>query len=327
MADGFTLCVATVGGGLSRTVDGGETWDRIRDPIPSESNIRSLYVYPDNPHRILAGTDLGLFRSDDNAGTWEKIEAPFDDRQIWSVTVDPSDSETIFVGTRPDAFRSRDGGKTWDELDIGVTIPCPVGIPRTTNMIVDPRDNRTIWAGIEVDGVYKSLDGGDSWVHLPDLGDDPFHGDIHGMALKPGSTTSIYCTSPFGIATSTDEGESWDYHYFPKFSEQDRRSYCRGMLIKADNPDVMFVGNGDAIPGITGTIQQTKDAGKTWQSLNLPVPPNSVVYWFGTHKAVPNVIAAASLYGYVYTSTDGGENWTKLAKEFGEIRSVAVMPN
>jgi len=327
MPEGYTLCVATVGGGLSRTMDGGETWDRIRDPIPSESNIRALSVYPDNPHRILAGTDLGLFRSEDNAETWEKIEAPFDDRQIWSVTVDPADSETIFVGTRPDAFRSRDGGKTWDELDIGVTIPCPVGIPRTTNMIVDPRDNRTIWAGIEVDGVYKSLDGGDSWVHLPDLGDDPFHGDIHGMAIKPGNTTSIYCTSPFGIATSTDEGESWDYHYFPKFSEEDRRSYCRGMLIKADNPDVMFVGNGDAIPGITGTIQQTKDAGKTWESLDLPVPPNSVVYWFGTHKAVPNVIAAASLYGYVYTSTDGGENWTKLAKEFGEIRSVAVMPN
>jgi len=52
-----------------------------------------------------------------------------------------------------------------------------------------------------------------------------------------------------------------------------------------------------------------------------------VVYWFGTNKEVPNVIAAASLYGYVYTSTDGGENWTKLKKEFGEIRSVAVMPN
>lgn len=49
MAEGFTLVVATVGGGLSRTVDGGETWDRIRDPIPSESNIRALSVYPDNP--------------------------------------------------------------------------------------------------------------------------------------------------------------------------------------------------------------------------------------------------------------------------------------
>ena len=327
MAERYTIVIGTVGGGLSRTADGGETWDRIRDPIPSESNIRALSVYPDNPHRILAGTDVGIFRSEDNAATWEKLNSPMEDRQIWSVTVDPADSDTIFAGTRPDAFRSRDGGETWDELVMGLTIPCPVGIPRTTNMIVDPRDSRTVWAGIEVDGVYKSLDGGDNWIHLPELGPDPFHGDIHGMAIQPGPTTSIYCTSPFGIATSTDEGESWDYHYFPKFNEKDNRSYCRGMAIKADNPNVMFVGNGDAIPGITGAIQRTSDGGKTWEPTDLPVAPNSVVYWFGTHAGVPDVFAAGSLYGYVYLSTDGGDTWRKLKKEFGEIRSVAVMPN
>ena len=327
MAAGYTVCIGTVGGGLSRTTDGGNTWDRIRDPLPSECNVRALAVYPDNPHRVIAGTDVGIYRSDDGATTWEKLDSPMDDLQIWSVAVDPSDSDTIFAGTRPNAYRSRDGGKTWDHLAMGLTIPCPVGIPRTTNMIVDPRDNRTVWAGIEVDGVYKSLDGGDSWVHLPDLGPDPFHGDIHGMTLKAGPTTSIYCTSPFGIATSTDEGESWDYHYFPKFNENDTRSYCRGMVIKADDPDVMFVGNGDSIPGVTGAIQRTGDGGQTWEATPLPQEPNSVVYWFGTHAAVPNVIAAASLYGYVYLSTDGGDSWQKLKKEFGEIRSVAVMPN
>ena len=327
MSAGYTLCVGTVGGGLSHTSDAGKTWDRIRDPIPSECNVRALSVYPDNPHRILAGTDLGIFRSEDNAATWERLESPMESLQIWSVAVDPSDPDVIFAGTRPDAFRSSDGGRTWDQLDLGLNIPCPIGIPRTTNMIVDPRDSRTVWAGIEVDGVYKSLDGGDNWVHLPDLGPDPFHGDIHGMTLSAGSTTSIYCTSPFGIATSTDEGESWDYHYFPKFNENDARSYCRGVLLKADDPNTMFVGNGDSIPGITGTIQHTKDGGQTWQPAELPVAPNSVVYWFGTHAAVPNVIAAASLYGYVYLSNDGGNSWEKLDKEFGEIRSVAVMPD
>ncbi len=327
MSAGYTLCVGTVGGGLSHTSNGGKTWDRIRDPIPSECNVRALSVYPDNPHRILAGTDLGIFRSEDNAATWERLESPMESLQIWSVTVDPSDPDVIFAGTRPDAFRSRDGGRTWDQLDLGLNIPCPIGTPRTTNMIVDPRDSRTVWAGIEVDGVYKSLDGGDNWVHLPDLGPDPFHGDIHGMALSAGPTTSIYCTSPFGIATSTDEGESWDYHYFPKFNENDARSYCRGVLLKADDPNTMFVGNGDSIPGITGTIQHTKDGGQTWQLAELPVAPNSVVYWFGTHAAVPNVIAAASLYGYVYLSNDGGNSWEKLDKEFGEIRSVAIMPD
>jgi photosystem II stability/assembly factor-like uncharacterized protein len=327
MAHDYTLCIGTVGGGLSCSPDGGETWNRIRQPIPSECNVRALAVYPDNPHRVLAGSDVGLYRSEDAGRTWAKVESPMDGIQIWSVAVDPQDPDTIFVGTRPDAFRSRDGGKTWQALSLGVTLPCPIGIPRTTNMIVDPRNRHTIWAGIEVDGVYKSLDGGDTWRHLPALGSDPFHGDIHGLALRVTPTPAVYATSPFGIATSTDEGESWKYHYFPKFHESDNRSYCRGIMLKADDPNVMFVGNGDAIPGVTGTIQRSRDGGQSWEPIRLPVEPNSVMYWFATHPSRPHVIAAASLYGYVYVSTDGGESWRKLRKEFGEIRTLAVMPN
>mgnify|MGYP001614430578 CR=1 FL=1 len=327
MAQEYTICVGSVGGGLSVSPDEGQTWTRIRQPLPSECNVRALTVYPDDPHRILAGTDVGIYRSDDNGATWQTLDSPISGIQVWSVAVDPVDPEIIFAGTRPQAFRSKNGGKDWRQLAMGVNLNCPVGTPRTTNIIVDPRDHRTVWAGIEVDGVYKSLDGGDTWVHLPDLGPDPFHGDIHGMAIRAGRTTSVYATSPFGIATSTDEGESWDYHYFPKFNENDARSYCRGMIIKADNPDVMFVGNGDFIPGVTGAIQRTKDGGQSWAPAPLPVEPNSVVYWLATHREIPNVIVAASLYGYVYTSTDGGDSWRKLRKEFGEVRSLALTPN
>jgi photosystem II stability/assembly factor-like uncharacterized protein len=327
MAHDYTVGVGTVGGGLSMSHDGGDTWMRIRNPLPSECNVRTLRVYPDNAHRIIAGTDVGLYRSEDNGHSWEKLPSPMEELQIWSVAVDPANADVLFVGTRPAGFRSRDGGKTWEEMAMGVNMNCPIGTPRTTNIIVDPRDSQTVWAGIEVDGVYKSQDGGRTWNHLPDLGPDPFHGDIHGLAMRVGQPTALFATTPFGIATSTDEGEHWKYHYYPKFHEADARSYCRGVMLKADDPNVMFVGNGDTIPGLAGAIQISRDGGQSWRPADLPVTPNSVVYWFATHAALPEVIVAASLYGYVYVSEDGGQSWSKRQREFGEIRSLSLTPN
>jgi len=335
MGKNYNVYIGSVGGGLSCSPDGGENWNRIRDPLPSECNVRALAVDPSNSSHVIAGTDVGLFHTKDSGSTWEKIDSPIDGTQVWSVVVDPGNPDTIFVGTRPNAFRSRDAGRTWEELNMGLNIPCPVGIPRTTNMIVDPRDSRTVWAGVEVDGVYRSLDGGDTWLQLPELGPDPFHGDIHGLALNPGQ--GVYATTPFGISSSIDEGESWQTHEFPKFttenpnatpSQQGRMgSYCRGMILKTDDPSTMFVGNGDYIPGQSGRVQRSTDGGKSWEAVSLPVEPNSVIYWLGTHKAVPDVIAAASLYGYIYVTEDGGDTWSKRKKEFGEIRAVAVTPN
>ena len=194
-------------------------------------------------------------------------------------------------------------------------------------MIVDPRDHRTIWAGIEVDGIYKSLDGGDTWIHLPDLGSDPFHGDIHDMAIGLGERTTVFATSPYGIASSTDEGESWDWHAFPKYREVDEWTYSRGMALKADDPTVVFVALGDHVTEHTGAIQRSEDGGQSWESVSLPVEPNSRMYWFATHPEIPEVIVAASIYGYIYASGDGGGSWRKLNKEFGEIRTLALMPN
>jgi hypothetical protein len=48
--------------------------------------------------------------------------------------------------------------------------------------------------------------------------------------------------------------------------------------------------------------------------------------WFGTHQSNPSIIVANSLPGYVYVSTDAGHTWTKLRREFGEIRALTWMP-
>ena len=227
MGHSYTIFIGTVGNGLQYSRDGGESWDNAKtgEAPPNstvaglEGNVRALGVYPNDPNRILAGTDwTGIYRSDDNGESWNHIKSPMEGMEIWSIDVDPTDPDKIYVGTRPQGFRSSDGGESWEKMEIGVDESAPLWPPRTTKITVDPRDNRTIWAGVEVDGVHKSLDGGDSWLRLPDVGPSQFYGDIHCMAINA-QDSRVYATSPFGIATSLDEGESWDVHQFPGIRE------------------------------------------------------------------------------------------------------------
>ena len=67
--------------------------------------------------------------------------------------------------------------------------------------------------------------------------------------------------------------------------------------------------------------------GKSWTLLNLPGEPNSTIWTFGVHAAAPEVIFAASRYGYLYRSDDGGASWRKLRRELSEIAAVCWFPN
>ena len=334
----YTISIGTVGNGLQVSRDRGETWKAT--PVGGvEGNVRTVAVYPDDPHRLLAGSDgTGIYRSDDNGATWEQLASPMEGMEIWSIDVDPEDPDRIYVGTRPEGFRSLDGGATWEALPMGVDRSAMLYPPRTTKILVDPRDSNVIWGATEVNGVYRSDDGGDSWRRLPDLGPSPWHQDNHCLVIRNGDRPAVYVTGPEGLATSLDEGETWNIEalapvrdeageVFSTGSRVPDHAYCRGMIIKPDDPDVMFIGTGNTIPGEVGGIQRTRDGGGTWEAAALPVLPNSAVYWLATHPETSDVIVAVSIFGYVYLSEDGGETWTKTRREFGHVRTVAVTPN
>jgi len=103
--------------------------------------------------------------------------------------------------------------------------------------------------------------------------------------------------------------------------------YCRSVTIKPDDPNVIFAALGDTAIGSTGAIQRSMDSGKTWETRPLPVEPNSNIWWFATHPADPDFILAASIFGEIYSSSDAGDSWQKLKREFSKIGALAWVPN
>lgn len=323
MAKDFSICVGTVGTGAWHSPDGGETWKRVTTGLWGESRVFGLAVHPKDPRIVYAGADDGVYRSSDRGQSFERLDSPMNSLHVWKIAFDPVDPDVIFAGTRPAAvFRSQDSGRHWEKLSAEFAEECAnVRIPRMTGLVVDPADHRIIWAGAEVDGVRRSLDGGATWTHMTGGLHDP---DIHDIAVSVAGTKAVLVSTPREIFVSTDTGESWQSLGVGKHF---RFPYCRSVALKEDDPGVIFVATGDAAVGSTGAIQRSKDGGQTWEMLPLPIEPNTPMWAFATHPADPDLIVACSHYGQLFASSDGGDAWGKLRKEFTEVRALVWTPN
>jgi photosystem II stability/assembly factor-like uncharacterized protein len=279
-------------------------------------------VHPTAPQTIFAGGDTGLFVSQNGGAQWERIGAPGHVPTIWSLAIDPVEPRILFAGTRPaGVYRSRDGGLQWEKLAVDIAQECSIGTPFVTSVMVDPDEHRTVWAGVEIDGVFRSLDGGDTWTHVETGLYDP---DIHAMTIATTHPKRVYASTAREVFASNNMGETWQpLGVKAKWP----LPYARGIAVKADDPGVLFAGCGETTTGEKGHVLRTIDYGETWETLRLPAPPNATIWGLATHPADANRILAFSLFGEVYMSDDAGESWRKIAREFGEIRAAAWLPN
>jgi photosystem II stability/assembly factor-like uncharacterized protein len=326
MADDYVIGIGTVGAGLWLGYAAGQKWRHVQHGPPIEGNCRALAVDPRRPGTIWAGADrAGMFRSNDNGGTWSHVGARID-KDIWSIGLDPHDDQRLYVGTSPGVHRSKDGGATFEELATSISADCPIGRSRTTNVAVDPHDADVVWASVEVDGLHRSEDRGETWVSLGQLGPDPFHNDVHGFATTPTAAgCDVLVTTPFGLGRSDDHGTSFAWHTFAPFPGS-KFDVAYSRCVQAPWDDVVVVCVGDYVPGRIGALEISRDGGHTWAREPLPVTPNSTMYWLATHPDLDGTMVATSLFGQVYISEDRAATWRKLDREFGEIRSVVLAP-
>src|SRR5262245_23007946 len=328
-----TIVVGTVGQSIMRSEDSGKTWVRIgpRRGFAYEASVRCIAMHPKQHNILFAGTERGIYRSEDAGANWQYIDSALNSYYLWAIGIDPVNPDVIFAGTGTPTpasiFRSRDGGKSWEKRPAEIATECEnVGSPRVTGIVVDPVQPKNVWFSLEVDGTRHSSDGGDTWNLVEVTG----HQDIHNVAVTAGPPKTVFIMANREIYASTDDGKSWEARNMQKclpWEYPRKENYLRGLALHPADPKKILLGFGDFTPGSSGAIAQTEDFCKSWKLLPLSAEPNSAMWTFAINSDDPNTIFAASRYGYLYRSDDAGASWTKLRRELSEIAAVCWLPN
>src|SRR6266516_277776 len=159
---------AATGDGIARLDGAGEAW-RVELAL-SESGAQCLAVDPGDPDTLYAGLrGGGVRRSVDGGRSWEDCRLP--EPGVFSLAVRAADG-AVYAGTEPSRlFRSDDRGQSWRELDALLQLPSRPAWsfpPRPWTSHVrwiapSPYDANLLLVGIELGGLMRSSDGGESW--------------------------------------------------------------------------------------------------------------------------------------------------------------------
>ena len=364
-----TFYMGSVGGGVWKTENAGHTWIPISDEGIPIGSIGAIAVAPSNPDIIYVGTGepdirsqhsygIGMFKSTDAGKTWKPIGLEHSEH-IGRIAVDQTNPNRVFVAvlghvydSNPERglYRSTDGGTAWKKVLFNQKMPNDVG---AIEVAIDPKNPRVIYASLWATrrppwsvyapsnlpggGLYKSIDGGDTWKQLTNgLPNDDTVGKI-GMAISPGNPKRIWAAvddtgtavpparqgggggggernAPGGIYLSDNAGATW------KRVNNENRLWGRGwyfseMAADPVNPDRAYVMN-------TATYMTT-DAGKSWVPIK-GAPGGDDYHQAWVNPKDGNRIIVSSDQGTVI-SVDGGKSWsTWYNQPTAEIYHVAA---
>jgi photosystem II stability/assembly factor-like uncharacterized protein len=274
-------------------------------------NVQCLAVDPSAADVVYAGCrGAGVWKSDDGGESWNDLSLPQPD--VFSVAVSPADG-AVYAGCEPSMlFASRDGGGTWRELKALRALPSAPSWsfpPRPWTSHVrwiapSPHDAPLLLVGIELGGLMRSEDGGETWQdHRPGA-----QRDVHALAWHPHAPGRAYEAAGGGAAWSTDAGQTWQ----PADEGRDRH-YTWALAVDPADPDCWYV---SASPGpmqahragIAQALLYRWRAQGPWEQLNggLPQPFDAMPYALAW---ADGRLLAGLADGQLYASSDGGDTW------------------
>jgi photosystem II stability/assembly factor-like uncharacterized protein len=323
-----TFYFGATGGGLWKTVDGGSNWKNLSDKkiggnigaiavAPSDENI--LYVGEgENTMRGNVAEGLGgMWRSNDGGKTFTNIGLK-EGRHIIRIVVHPRDPNTVWAavvghlfGPNPErgVYKTTDGGKTWKQtLFVNNQTGC-------SDLVMEPGNPSVLYAGMwrvqrtphsmesggEGSGLYKSTDGGDTWVNISqNKGLPKGVWGIVGFAVAPSNTDKLYAiveNAAGGMFVSNDAGATWTLTSSDNNIRQ-RAWYYSKVFVAPNNENLVYA--------LNVNFMRSNDGGRTFSGVNTQHGDHHDL-WIDPKN--PNRMIVAD-DGGAQVSFDGGNNWS-----------------
>jgi photosystem II stability/assembly factor-like uncharacterized protein len=320
----------SVGGGVWKTANAGETWTPIFDSQPIAS-IGAIAVSPSNPDVIYVGSgeaDMrsqishgdGMYRSTDGGKTWRNIGLR-DTRQIGRILIDPKDPDLVLVAALGHAygpneergvFRSTDGGNTWEKVlykdaDTGaIELAWSAQNPQTVYAALW-QTRRPPWSVYPPSngagsGLYKSLDEGKTWQPITGNGFPAEGLGRIGLAVAPSQPNRVYAivdAKEGGLYRSEDAGATW------RRTASESRLWGRGWYfgqVEVDPRDA------NTVYVMNTTAYRSRDGGQSFDAIRgAPGGDDYHQLWINPND--PDRMGMSSDQGTVI-SVDGGQTWS-----------------
>ncbi|MDQ6679473.1 MAG: hypothetical protein M3Y67_00720 [Pseudomonadota bacterium] len=185
-----------------RSDDGGHRWSRLAlPPSAVPRRIHSVAVAAGSSSIFVAGTGIGVLRSDDQGRTWSPRNDGLQSPDVAALAAHADRPETVYAYLRAKGiFRSEDGGRRWRLMDAG-----PRGGVSSFFHSNMPGSMQSGWLFVAgPDGVRRSMDCFCGWRDAGGLGRA-----VSAVAYDPGAPADVYAATPGGLFFSKDGGEQW----------------------------------------------------------------------------------------------------------------------
>lgn len=164
-------------------------------------------------------------------------------------------------------------------------------------LVIDLKNPKVLYAGGRDSGVFRSMDGGESWTAFRDgLPDDS---GILDLAIDPSTPSILYTGTRKGVYKSTDNGENW----MAINNGLPSRCYFSAVAIDPVKPSTLYAGE-----SFEGKLYKSIDGGARWSVVDKGLPEHLYFYRIAIDPSTPTTIYLANWDG-LYKSIDGGETW------------------